>query len=80
MARSLGFRDASLEGDRQPDWPPGCDGRSQTVLFVRALVQVRISQRFRFASCKILPEFLGSQYAAQASINLRRFSSASLRR
>src|ERR1700737_5160670 len=43
-------------------------------------LQVRIIQRFRFASCTILLASLGSQYAAHASINFRRFSRASLRR
>jgi hypothetical protein len=42
-------------------------------------VQVRIIQRFRFASRTTLLESRGSQYAAHASISFRRFSSASLR-
>ena len=35
---------------------------------------------YRLRICTTLLEPLGSQYAAHASINLRRFSSASLRR
>jgi hypothetical protein len=33
-----------------------------------------LTQRLRFASCTTLFEFLGSQYAAHASINLRRLA------
>jgi hypothetical protein len=39
-----------------------------------------VCELFCLRICTTFAEVLGSQYAAHASINLRRFSSASLRR